>query len=108
MTAEKVGLGRARCYLVPHHATSASTAEAAGRSRGLSHPPAGGASDPAGTLVSDEIKVKFVICSNCELVIPVAELVRHDHDFETDDQWLVVYDYHCPSCRAKLASWGTR
>jgi hypothetical protein len=71
-------------------------------------PPTGGASDPAGTLVSDEIKVKFVICSNCELVIPVAELVRHDHDFETDDQWLVVYDYHCPSCRAKLASWGTQ
>jgi hypothetical protein len=71
-------------------------------------PPAGGASDPAGTLVSDEIKVKFVICSNCELVIPAAELVRHDHDFETDDEWLVVYDYHCPSCRAKLASWGTR
>jgi hypothetical protein len=64
--------------------------------------------DPAGTLVSDEIKVKFVICSNCELVIPVAELVRHDHDFETDGEWLVVYDYHCPSCRAKLASWGTR
>ena len=29
-------------------------------------------------------------------------------DFETDDgELLVVYDYHCPECRAKLASWGT-
>ena len=61
------------------------------------------------TAVDDEIKVKFVICLNCELVWPAAELLRHDHDFETDEgDLLVVYDYLCPECRAKLASWGAQ
>ena len=61
------------------------------------------------TPMDDEIKVKFVICLNCELVWPAAELLRHDHDFETDEgDLLVVFDYHCPECRAKLASWGAQ
>ena len=58
--------------------------------------------------MQDEIKVKFVVCSGCDRVWPVAELVVHEHEFETDDgDLLVVFDYHCPQCRAKLASWGT-
>ena len=56
----------------------------------------------------DEIKVMFVICNACDQVWPATELVVHEHEFETDDgDLLVVLDYHCPQCRAKLASWGT-
>ena len=56
----------------------------------------------------EEIAVKFVVCGKCDRVWPVAELIRQDHDFETDDgDLLVVHDYHCPECRAKIASWGT-
>lgn len=59
--------------------------------------------------MNDEIKVKFIICINCELVWPVAKLLRHDHEFETDEgALLVVLDYHCPECRAKIASWGAQ
>ena len=59
--------------------------------------------------VSDEIKVKFIVCTHCETVVPVAELICQEHEFETDDgDLLVVFDYHCPECRAKLASWGTQ
>ena len=58
--------------------------------------------------MQDEIKVKFVVCSACDQAFPVHELPRHEHTFETDDGgYLVVYDYHCPQCQAKLASWGT-
>jgi hypothetical protein len=56
-----------------------------------------------------EIKVNFLVCGNCDRVWPVQELMRHEHDFETDEGGLlVVFDYHCPECRAKLASWGTK
>jgi len=59
--------------------------------------------------MDEEIKVNFVICANCDLVWRVDKLMRHDHDFETDDgDLLVVFDYHCPDCRTKLASWGTK
>ncbi len=59
--------------------------------------------------MDDEIAVKFVICLNCELGWPAGDLSRHDHEFETDKgDLLVVFDYHCPECRAKLASWGTQ
>ena len=57
----------------------------------------------------EEITVKFVVCGKCDHVWPVGELIRQDHDFETDDgDLLVVHDYHCPECRAKVASWGTQ
>ncbi len=63
---------------------------------------------PRQTPKMEEIKVKFVVCGNCERVWPVRELIRHEHDFESEDgDLLVVYDYHCADCRAKLASWGT-
>ena len=56
----------------------------------------------------EEITVKFVVCGKCDQVWRVAELIRQDHDFETDEgDLLVVHDYHCPECRAKIASWGT-
>jgi hypothetical protein len=59
--------------------------------------------------MDDEIKVKFVVCSSCDQAFPVPELPRRVHEFETDDGGiLVVYDYHCPQCQAKLASWGTQ
>ena len=59
--------------------------------------------------MKDEVTVKFVVCLNCELVWPAGKLLRHDHEFETDKgDLLVVFDYHCPECRAKLASWGTQ
>ena len=59
--------------------------------------------------MKDEVTVKFVVCLNCELVWPAGELLRHDHEFETEKgDLLVVFDYHCPECRAKLASWGTQ
>lgn len=56
----------------------------------------------------DTLQVMFLICSACDRVWPVDEVVEQVHDFETDDGGLmVVHDYHCPDCRAKLASWGT-
>ena len=59
--------------------------------------------------MKDEVTVKFVVCLNCELVWPDGEILRHDHEFETDKgDLLVVFDNHCPECRAKLASWGTQ
>ncbi len=59
--------------------------------------------------MDDEIKVRFLLCANCESVIPAAEAERAEHDFDTDDgELLVVIDYHCPECRTKLASWGTQ
>lgn len=55
----------------------------------------------------ESIEVMFVICSACDRVWPVGELVEQVHDFETDDGALmVVHDYHCRECRAKLASYG--
>ncbi|MFQ5742078.1 MAG: hypothetical protein ACE5HV_00670 [Acidobacteriota bacterium] len=59
--------------------------------------------------MKDEIRVKFLICSACDRVFRVADLTLHVHEFDSDDgSLLVVHDYHCPSCQAKLASWGTR
>jgi len=55
----------------------------------------------------ESIEVMFVICNNCARVWPVGELVEQVHDFEADDGGLmVVHDYHCPECRARLASYG--
>lgn len=55
----------------------------------------------------ESIEVMFVICTGCDRVWPVVELVEHVHDFETEEGGpLVVHDYHCPECRAKVASYG--
>lgn len=59
--------------------------------------------------MDQEIKVNFLVCGHCDRVWRVGDVMRHEHDFETDEgDLLVVFDYHCPECRAKLASWGTR
>lgn len=59
--------------------------------------------------MGDEIKVNFLVCGICDRVWRVRDVMRHEHDFETDEgELLVVFDYHCPECRAKLASWGTK
>ncbi|MGD8330485.1 MAG: hypothetical protein PVJ49_13710, partial [Acidobacteriota bacterium] len=59
--------------------------------------------------MDNEIKVNFVVCGQCERVWPVDRLMKHEHDFETEDgDLLVVFDYHCPECRMKVASWGTK
>jgi hypothetical protein len=58
--------------------------------------------------MEDEIKVKFVVCSACDQAFPACDLPRREHEFEAEDGGLlVVYDYYCPQCQAKLASWGT-